>query len=68
MAKSLRHLQFANLVMGHPLSAQCSACKRVFIAKPRASDTANFLALGIKVEFDQHNCNEDTSQAAAQIN
>jgi hypothetical protein len=67
MAISRRHLQFANIVMGQPLSAQCSACKRVFIAKPKATAATDSLALGIKVEFDQHNCKEDASQAAARM-
>ena len=68
MAKSRRHLQFANIVIGEPLSAQCSACKRVFIAKPRAgAAAADSLALGIKVEFDQHNCKEDACKAAARM-
>jgi hypothetical protein len=62
MAKAIRHLQFANIVMGQPLSAQCSACKRVFIAKPRAGDATDSLALGIKVEFEQHDCTEDASK------
>jgi hypothetical protein len=67
MRSHTRELKFAKMVTSQPVSAQCSACKRVFVAKPGASDRTDDLALRIKAEFDRHDCNEDASQAAARI-
>ena len=65
--KTERSLQFANMVTGEPPSARCSDCHRVFIAKPRSKDRIDDLILQIRYAFDQHNCREDASQAAARI-
>jgi hypothetical protein len=67
MRSHARELKFAKMVTNAPISARCSVCQRVFIAKPGASDRTDDLALRIRAEFDQHNCDEDASQAAARI-
>lgn len=67
MAKQERSLEFTNNPLGAPMSAQCSVCRRVFMAKPLPGLSSDNMVLQIKTEFDKHNCKEDASQAAARI-
>jgi len=67
MRSHVRELNFSTLKAGKPVMARCSACKRVFVAKPHANERADDLLLKIRAEFDAHNCNEDASQVAARV-
>ena len=61
MAKRERYLHFSNLVVGQPVSAQCSACDRLFLREPKPGERTDDLLLDIRAEFDAHNCKEGAS-------
>jgi hypothetical protein len=68
MAKEPRYLQFSTLILGQPVTARCSHCDRLFLEKPKHDrERTDEMLLRLRAEFDQHNCNEDASQAAARI-
>ncbi len=67
MRGHVRELNFSKVETGKPAMARCSACKRVFVAKPQGNERTDDLLLKIRAEFDAHNCNEDASQAAARV-
>ena len=56
MAKEHRYLQFGNLEAGQLVYAQCSACDRMFLARPANEDRIDDLILRVRDEFDAHRC------------
>ncbi|HVI06718.1 MAG TPA: hypothetical protein VND65_00345 [Candidatus Binatia bacterium] len=60
MTKERRYLQFGNLEAGELVYAQCSACDRMFLARPANEDRIDDLILRVRAEFDAHHCNGST--------
>jgi hypothetical protein len=59
MRGHVRELTFSKMVTGQPVTARCSVCKRVFIAKPDGPGRTDDLLLRVRAEFEQHSCDAD---------
>jgi hypothetical protein len=61
MAKPERYLHFSNLEIGQPVSAQCSACDRLFLREPKPGERTDDVLLDIRAEFEAHKCKESAA-------
>ncbi len=64
MGSHVRELTFSKMTTGEPVTARCSLCKHVFIAKPHGNERHDVLIHRVREEFDAHDCNLDASQNA----
>ncbi len=61
MTSSDRYLHFDNIDMNEPvISSRCSRCGREFAANPKAGERVDDVLLRIRVEFNSHECQEQT--------